>query len=95
MSLKSLSNEKLDKNLQQLVHREREILSEILLHICEVDRRKLYLELAYPNLFSYMTEHLRYSAGSAQRRIDAARLSKEVPEIVESLESGSLNLSLK
>jgi 5-methylcytosine-specific restriction endonuclease McrA len=93
MNLKSLSNEILDQNLQQLVRKEREILSEILLLVCEVDRRKLYLDYAFPNLFSYMTQHLGYSAGSAQRRIDAARLSKVVPELVECLESGALNLA--
>jgi flagellar biosynthesis component FlhA len=49
--------------------------------------------MAYSSLFDYLTKHLGYSAGSAQRRIDAARLMKEVPELSEKLESGSLNLS--
>ncbi|MEK2644988.1 HNH endonuclease [Bdellovibrio sp. BCCA] len=93
MNIRYLSDENLEQNLKSLVQKEREILSDILLHIAEVDRRKLYLSKAYPSLFDYLTKHLGYSAGSAQRRIDAARLSRDIPEVAESLEAGSLNLS--
>lgn len=93
MNLKSISNEELNRKLKSLVHQERELLSEILLHIAEVDRRKLYLKMAHPNLFSYLTEHLGYSAGSAQRRIDAARLLQEVPDVISKLETGELSLA--
>src|SRR6478672_4085588 len=93
MNLEKLSNEELDDKLKSLVRQEREILSEILEHICEIDRRKFYLKMAYSSLFDYLTRHLGYSAGSAQRRIDAARLLREVPELSQKLESGTLNLS--
>lgn len=92
-NLKIVSNQDLDNRLQSLVKNEREILSEILIHIAEADRRRLYLEYAYSSLFEYLTKHLGYSAGSAQRRIDSARLSKELPGLVQSLEKGELNLS--
>jgi hypothetical protein len=93
MNLQRLSNEELALNLKNLISKEREILSEILEHILEIDRRQFFLKMAYSSLFDYLTKHLGYSAGSAQRRIDAARLMKEVPELSEKLESGSLNLS--
>lgn len=93
LNLKNISNFALDQNLKSLISKERSILTDVLLHIVEVDRRKLYLSLAYPNLFEYLTKHIGYSNGSAQRRIDAARLSHETPEIVIDLENGSLNLS--
>jgi hypothetical protein len=93
MNLERLSNEELALNLQSLISKEREILSLILEHILEIDRRKFYLKMAYSSLFDYLTKHLGYSAGSAQRRIDAARLMKDVPELSEKLENGSLNLS--
>jgi hypothetical protein len=93
MNLQRLSNEELVLNLKNLISKEREILSLILEHILEIDRRKFFLKMAYSSLFDYLTKHLGYSAGSAQRRIDAARLMKEVPELSEKLESGSLNLS--
>jgi hypothetical protein len=93
MNLQRLSNEELALNLKNLISKEREILSLILEHILEIDRRKFYLKMAYSSLFDYLTKHLGYSAGSAQRRIDAARLMKEIPELSQKLENGSLNLS--
>jgi hypothetical protein len=93
MNLQKLTNEELAENLKSLISKEREILSLILEHILEIDRRKFFLKMAYSSLFDYLTKHLGYSAGSAQRRIDAARLMKEVPELSQKLESGSLNLS--
>ncbi len=93
MNLKTLSNETLNQNLKSLLKSERELLSEILLFISEVDRRKLYLKLAYPSLFEYLTKELGYSFGSAQRRIDAARLMQDVPDLNDKLESGVLNLA--
>ncbi|WP_374073765.1 HNH endonuclease [Bdellovibrio bacteriovorus] len=93
MNIKFLSDENLEQSLKCLVQKEREVLADILQHIAEVDRRKLYLSKAYPSLFDYLTKCLGYSAGSAQRRIDAARLCRDIPEVTESLESGSLSLS--
>jgi hypothetical protein len=93
MNLQKVTNEELALNLKSLISKEREILSLILEHILEIDRRKFFLKMAYSSLFDYLTRHLGYSAGSAQRRIDAARLMKDVPELSEKLESGSLNLS--
>ena len=93
MNLKRLTNSNLDQNLRKLVATERELLVEILAHIAEVDRRKLHLAMAYPSLFEYLTKHIGYSNGSAQRRIDAARLSNDVPDLGATLESGKINLS--
>ncbi len=50
-SLKNLTNAELNNQLKDLVQKERKILHVILLHIREVDRRKLYLEKAYFQVF--------------------------------------------
>lgn len=93
MNLKHISNIELNETLQSLVRKERALLSEILWHIHEVDRRRLFLEMGFSSLFSYLTEFVGYSAGCAQRRIDAARLLQELPEVARMLESGQVNLS--
>ncbi|OYZ11967.1 MAG: hypothetical protein B7Y39_19000 [Bdellovibrio sp. 28-41-41] len=93
MKLKKLTDQNLDNNLKELVAGEREILAEIILHIIEVETRKLYLKFGYASLFEYLTQHIGYANGSAQRRIDAARLAMFVPKVVDDLESGDLNLS--
>jgi 5-methylcytosine-specific restriction endonuclease McrA len=72
---------------------ERKITAEIVEFIKEVDRRKLYLGLGFTSLFAYLTEDIGYTPGSAQRRIDAARLSRDIPELTKELQSGELNLS--
>ncbi|MBY0384572.1 HNH endonuclease, partial [bacterium] len=59
----------------------------------EIDRRKLYLEKGFTSLFDYLTKDFAYSPGAAMRRIDGARLLREIPEITEKIESGSLTLS--
>lgn len=93
MNFKNITDQTLDANLKSLVVSERELLSEILLHIAEVDRRLLYLHFGYPSLFEYLTKSIGYASGSAQRRIDAARLSFEIPEVITDLESGKINLA--
>ncbi|MFZ4405228.1 MAG: HNH endonuclease, partial [Pseudobdellovibrionaceae bacterium] len=63
-----------------------------------VDRRKLYLQMAYPSFFEYMVTGLGYAPASAQRRIDAARLLAQLPQtesqqVAQKIEAGDLNLS--
>src|SRR5690606_2316204 len=65
---------------------------EILKHLNEIDRRKLYLERGYSSLWAYCTEELNYSEAAAQRRIEAMR-ALEIPELEEKIESGKLTLS--
>ena len=88
-----LSDFKLEEKLQQLVSKERELQTEILRHISEVMRRRLYLHRGFSSLFDYLTRHCKYSAAAAQRRIEAVRLMAHVPELEEKIESGKVNLS--
>nr|WP_295902901.1 HNH endonuclease signature motif containing protein [uncultured Bdellovibrio sp.] len=92
MSLKNLNKFELDQRIKSLVAKERELLHEILLTIKEIDQRRLYLEYGFANLFLYLVEGVGYSAGSAQRRIDAARLLIEVPTLGEKIQSGEVKL---
>lgn len=91
--LRKLPSEKIDAGLRQETSSERELLSKIVCYIYEVDRRKLYLRYNCTSLFEYLTKEMKYSAGSAQRRLDAARLLGDAPEVVESLACGELTLS--
>ncbi|HWU42786.1 MAG TPA: HNH endonuclease signature motif containing protein [Bdellovibrio sp.] len=91
--LKKLNNSELEAQLKNLVTKERKLLHIILEHIKEVDIRKLYLEKAYPSLFEYLVKELGYSGSAAMRRIDAARLLRELPSVSEKIQEGSLSLS--
>jgi 5-methylcytosine-specific restriction endonuclease McrA len=81
------------EKLKLLVANERKISAEIIEHIQEIDQKKIYLQMGFANLYSFLTEYIGYTAASAQRRIEAARLLTSVPEVKENLKSGSLNLS--
>jgi hypothetical protein len=92
MELTKLSDEMLEKNLTELVVKERSLLCVILRHVMEMARRRSY-EKSHTTLFEYLTDLLKYSHGSAQRRRDAALLALEVPEMLQAVKSGVLNLT--
>lgn len=76
-----------------LVKRERRILNEILDHLAEVNRRKLFLKFGHPSLLKYCVKELGYSESAAYRRIKALRITQELPEMKKKLEEGALNLT--
>ncbi|MGZ3782872.1 MAG: HNH endonuclease [Pseudobdellovibrionaceae bacterium] len=91
--LSKISNSDLEFQLKNLVAKERKLLHVILEHIKEVDLRKIYLERAYSSLYEYLVKELGYSGSAAMRRLEAARLLKEVPTLAEKIQDGSVNLS--
>jgi len=93
LNLKNLNDRELLFQTQQLVQSEREVLTKILHHLREVDRRKLFSDQGYQSLFEYAVKDLKYSEGQAGRRIQAMRLIKEIPELEKKVESGDLSLS--
>lgn len=93
LKLKSIADELLLRETKRLVREEREILTEILHHLREIERRRLFSSLQYGSLFAYATKELGYSEDQAYRRIQAMRLLKEIPEIEEKINQGTLNLT--
>jgi hypothetical protein len=92
-NLKSLSNEELDLKLGLFLKKENLLLKESILHIQEAERRRLYHQFGFRNLYEYLTEHHKYTEGSAQRRIDAARLAVFVPALIDYLALNEISLS--
>lgn len=93
MSLRNVSNSELISRLEKLVRTERKITHLVLLHVLEIEERKLYAEMGFDSMYSYLTRGLGYSESSAYRRLQSARLLKKIPAVAEKLEEGSLNLS--
>lgn len=88
-----LSNAELLTRFGKLVQTERKITHLVLECIAEIDSRKLYLDKAYPSLYDFLVQQFGYSSSAALRRIESARLLREVPEVAARIESGALNLS--
>jgi len=85
------TDQELHLKLGQLVLREREVLVEVVTCIYEMNRKKSFARLGFGSMFAYLTQVHKYSAGSAQRRIEAARLLGGTSEM-ESLRTGELTL---
>ena len=93
-NLRELSDDVLLAITVELVSREREITLSVLHHLREVERRSLYAARGYSSLFEYAVKELKYSEGSAYRRISSMRLLKEIPELEEKIEKGLIGLSV-
>ncbi len=92
MKYAKLSNQELKDKLLKIETFEKRADRVAIECIAEIETRKIYLQEAYPSLFQYLLEVFHYSPAKAQRRIDSARLLREVPDIAEKIESGALTI---
>ncbi len=93
MNFTNVSNSEMQRRMKKLVRTERKITHLVLLHILEFESRKLYADLGYDRMYSYLTKHLGYSDFCAYARLQSAQMLKKAPVISEKLEDGSLNLT--
>ena len=93
MTLKNLSDTQLVFKTKKLTQEEREIHSQVLKHLSEINRRKLFLKYGFQSLYEYAKQELGYSESAAYRRIHSMKLLDEVPEVEEKIQRGTINLS--
>lgn len=92
-SIHNLSNHDLVQSLGALFDHERRTTHFILLHLKEIQTRKLYADMGFPDLFTMLVRFFKQSESAANQRLQALRLMNDVPEIKERLVAGELNLS--
>ncbi len=88
------TNSQLHEETLMAVANERQSTHRVIALLKENHARRLYAEMAYPNLFAYVHECLGYSESQAYERVKACELAGRVPEVAEKLESGELSLSV-
>src|SRR5262245_44499239 len=88
-----LSDAELLGRVALLARHERDATVELVGHLAELDVRKLHLAEGYGSLFTYCTKALRLSEHAAYNRIEAARLCRRFPEVLDLLAEGVLNLT--
>ena len=91
--LEHLSDTVLLRDLAALVAQDRTITTALLAHLAEVDAHRLYLPAGFPSMFTYCVDELRMSDAEAYLRIQAARLGRQYPLMVELFANGSLHLT--
>ena len=93
MNLKSLSDAQLLEATKTLVAREREVITSILWHLEEIERRRLFSDLGCSSIYAYAAQVLGYSEDQAYRRISAMRLLRTMPELESKIQAGHLSVS--
>jgi 5-methylcytosine-specific restriction endonuclease McrA len=88
-----MSDQEILSRIRELTDKERKLTLSVLLHLNEIERRKLHLKRGHPTMFDYCTVGLGYSASAAMRRIQAARCIALFPRVHELLLSNAVNLS--
>src|SRR4029453_2510812 len=91
--LAPLDDQALLAELPRLARSERAATVALVARLAELDTRPLYLAAGFSSLFAYCTSVLRLSEGEAYNRIEAARAVRRLPELLDRLLDGSLNLT--
>ena len=92
-SLSHLADQALLRDLASLVARDRATTADLLAHIAEVDARRLFRRMDCASMHDYCERNLGLSTDAAGRRIQAARLARQYPEIFPAVADGRLSLT--
>jgi len=93
LALHALPDDELLRRLGELVSQSRRVEADLVLHIGEVDERRLFARQAFPSMFAYCTQALHLSEAEAYRRITVARAARKHPALIAMLRDGRLHLS--
>src|SRR5437879_128060 len=91
-SLAALSCSELLARTRKLVEDSHCLEADLLLHLGEIDERKLYVERAFPSTFAFCVGELGFSEDAAYNRIAVARVGRRFPAVIEAMRSGQVHL---
>jgi 5-methylcytosine-specific restriction endonuclease McrA len=92
-SIASLSDAELLVEVARSAGTERTATARLIAVLAELDARRLYLGEGCSSLFTYCTQVLHLSEHSAYGRIEAARLARRWPAVLDALRTGDLTLT--
>lgn len=93
MDFSKVSNDVLLSSAQRWVRNERKSTHVLLWHFNEMESRRLYAEMKYPSMFECLVKFFGYDEKGAYQRVHASRLLRQIPELSEKIENGSLHLT--
>jgi hypothetical protein len=91
-TVEALSTPALLAATREIVRTSQATEADLLVHLGEVDERKLYLTCAQPSMFAFCVNDLKFSDDAAYNRITVARAARRYPAILESIRSGEVHL---
>jgi hypothetical protein len=89
----ALSDAELLANTRGLIGRSNQVFAALLAHLGEVEARGLHRTRACSSLYAYCLYELRLSEDEAVRRVAAARLVRQFPELLDAVAAGELHLT--
>ena len=89
----ALPDDELVERVKHLAACERAASVALIRSLAELDARRLYLREGCSSLFTYCTQVLHLSEGSAYNRIEAARAARRYPKVLAALELGDVTLT--
>jgi hypothetical protein len=72
---------------------ERHAMADVIEHLVEVERRRLYLAHAASSLYRYCIDRLGYAQDAALKRHRVARLALRLPQVLGELRVGTIHLT--
>jgi hypothetical protein len=91
-SLSTLSDAEVVARLAELLRDERWLTAAVLVHLSEVEARRLYLPAGCSSMHVYCMRVLAMSEDEAYKRIRAARAVRRYPPVAMAVEQGRLHL---
>src|SRR3954468_15843864 len=88
-----LADAELLTSTRRLVGASNKLLSQLLLHLAEVETRGAHRTRSCASLYTYCIYELRFSEDAAARRSAAARFAKEFPALLDAVAAGELHLT--
>jgi hypothetical protein len=79
--------------LPTLVQAERHAMVDVIEHLVEMERRRLYLRLSVSSLYRYCIERLGYGEDAALKRHRVAKLALRLPQVLDELRAGTIHLT--
>ncbi|MBC7371146.1 MAG: HNH endonuclease [Bdellovibrionaceae bacterium] len=92
-NLSKLAANVLMEEFDRAVLNEKAATHLVLQYIHEVSQRSLHLQFGYESIYKLLTLRHKYSSNQAYDRIDAARVLKVNPQVINKVQDGSLNLT--
>jgi len=78
---------------RQLLRRICVVEADLLVHLGEIEERKLYRQLAHSSMFGFCVDELGFSEDVTCNRLEVARAGRRFPAVIEALRSGHVHLT--
>ena len=88
-----LSNQALLEETERLASTARRTNATLIAALAEVDARKLWADIGCSSLYTYCVQVLRFSEQEAYLRMEAARVIRRFPIVLEMLADGEITLT--